>query len=118
MGTEDWAVLLENVQVEYIALNLVLSGVNQEPSVFLEGLQRYFIKQGFELEKLRGSVDFGQNQVSIAYAAKKLPAFKLGVVNGLALHQGHAASAQELAGLLQAGEAKSSRQLQVRSWKL
>ena len=105
MGTEDWAVLLENVQLEYIALNLVLSGVNQEPGVFLEGLQGYIIKQGFELEKLRGSIDFGQTGVSIAALQKYLPSFNLGVVNGQALHLGHAASAQELAGLLQAGEA-------------
>lgn len=105
MGTEDWAVLLENVQLEYIALNLVLSQVNQEPGVFLKGLQHYFIKQGFELEKLHGSVDFGQTGVPIAALQKNLPGFKLGVVNGLALHQGHAASAQELAGLLRAGEA-------------
>ena len=105
MGIEDWAVLLENVQLEYIVLNLVLSDVYQEPSAFLEGLQRYFIKQGFELEKLRGSIDFGQTGVSIAALQKNLPGFKLGLVNGLALHQGHAASVQELAGLLQAGEA-------------
>lgn len=105
MGAENWAVLLENVQLEYIALNLVLSGVNQEPGVFLEGLQRYFTQQGFELEKLHGSVDFGQTTVPVAALQKYLPGFKLGVVNGLALHQGHAASAQELAGLLQAGEA-------------
>ena len=105
MGIEDWAVLLENVQMEYIALNLVLSDVNQEPRVFLEGLQRYFTQQGFELEKLRGSVDFGQTSVPVAALQKYLPGFKLGVVNGLALHQGHAASAQELAGLLRTGEA-------------
>ena len=105
MTAEDWAVLLENVQLEYIALNLVLSGVNQASSVFLEGLQHYFTKQGFELEKLQGSVDFGQIGVSIDALQKNLPGFKLGVVNGLALHQGHAASVQELAGLLQAGEA-------------
>ncbi|MDX2068851.1 MAG: methylmalonyl-CoA mutase family protein [Haliscomenobacter sp.] len=105
MGTEDWTVLLENVQLEYITLNLVLSGINQEPSTFLEGLQRYFIGQGFELEKLHGSVDFGQTAVSVAALQKDLPCFQLGVVNGLTLHQGHTASAQELAGLLQVGEA-------------
>ena len=105
MTAEDWAVLLENVQLEYITLNLVLSGVNQEPSVFLESLQHFLNKQGFELEKLRGSIDFGQTIVPIATLQKHLPGFKLCVVNGLALHQGHAASAQELAGLLQAGEA-------------
>ena len=104
MTTEDWAVLLENVQLEYIALNLVLQQVEPEPGVFLEGLQRYLTKQGFALEKLHGSVDFGQATVSIAALQKDLPSFKLGVVNGLALHQGHAASAQELAGLLQLGE--------------
>lgn len=105
MSAEDWAVLLENVQLEYIALNLVLSQVNQEPGAFLKGLQHYFIKQGFELEKLRGSIDFGQTKVSIATLQRDLPGFKLGVVRGMAFHQGHAASAQELADLLQAGEA-------------
>lgn len=105
MGIENWAVLLENVQLEYIALNLVLSQVNQEPGVFLKGLQHYFIKQGFELKKLHGSIDFGQTKVSIATLQRDLPGFKLGVVRGLAFHQGHAASAQELANLLQAGEA-------------
>ncbi len=91
--------------MEYIALNLVLSQVNQEPGVFLKGLQHYFIKQGFELKKLHGSIDFGQTKVSIATLQRDLPGFKLGVVRGLAFHQGHAASVQELAGLLQAGEA-------------
>lgn len=117
MGTDDWAVLLANVQLEYIALNLVLSQVKQEPGVFQEGLHSYFTKQGFELEKLRGSIDFGQVTVPIAALQKNLPDFKLGVVKGLALHQGHAASAQELAGLLQAGEvylaAASSTELET-----
>ena len=105
MGAEDWAVLLENVQLEYIALNLVLVQINQEPGVFIKGLQHYFIKQGFELEKLRGSIDFGQTEVSLTTLQQYLPGFKFGVVNGQTLHQGHAACAQELAGLLQAGEA-------------
>lgn len=105
INAEDWTVLLENVQLEYIALNLVLSEINQEPGVFLEGLKTYLIQQEFELEKLRGSIDFGKKTVPIAALQKHLPGFKLGVVNGLALHQGHAASAQELAGLLWAGEA-------------
>ncbi|WP_421795977.1 methylmalonyl-CoA mutase family protein [Haliscomenobacter sp.] len=117
MGTEDWAVLLENVQLEYIALNLVLREINQEPGVFLEGLQDYIIKQGFEPEKLHGSIDFGKKPVPIATLQKYLPGFKLGVVDGLGLHQGHTASAQELAGLLQAGEvylaAASSTELET-----
>ncbi|WP_373551860.1 methylmalonyl-CoA mutase family protein [Haliscomenobacter sp.] len=105
MTTEDWAILLENVQLEYIALNLVLQQVGQEPNVFLNNLQGYLTGQGFAIEKLHGSVDFGQTTVPIATLQKYLPGFKLGVVNGLALHQGHAASTQELAGLLQMGEA-------------
>lgn len=105
MTTEHWAVLLENVQLEYIALNLVLQRVEEEPSVFLSELQSYLKGQGFAIENLRGSVDFGQTTVPIATLQKYLPSFKLGVVNGLALHQGHAASVQELADLLQVGEA-------------
>jgi methylmalonyl-CoA mutase len=105
MGAEEWAVLLENVQLEYIALSLVFSEINQEPGVFLEGLKAYLTKQEFELEKLHGSIDFGKKPFPIATLQKYLPGFKLGVVDGLGLHQGHAASVQELAGLLQAGEA-------------
>lgn len=105
MGTNDWAVLLENVQLEYITLSLVLQQVEPEPSVFLSNLRRYLTDQGFAIENLRGSVDFGQTTVPIAALQQYLPGFKLGVVNGLALHQGHTASTQELAGLFQAGEA-------------
>lgn len=105
MTSEDWAVLLENVQLEYIVLNLVLLKEEEEPFVFLNNMQSYLAGQGFTIANLRGSVDFGQTRLPIAALQKYLPGFKLGVVNGLDLHQGHAASVQELAGLLQAGEA-------------
>lgn len=105
MTTEDWGVLLENVQLEYIALNLVLNAPNQNPELLLKTLQGYMLSQGFAAEKLCGSIDFGQTEVSLTTLQQYLPGFKFGVVNGQALHQGHAACAQELAGLLQEGEA-------------
>lgn len=101
---EDWAILLEGVQFEYISLNLVLSYPENDVLGFVQTLQSYFKEQGVKVERLRGSIDFGHNLVSVIPLQQYLPEFKLAVVNGLTLHQGNAESVQELAALLKAGE--------------
>lgn len=104
LQTEEWAILLEGVQLEYISLNLFLSYSESDTLAFVQNLQTYIEGLGLSVSSLRGSVDFGNNQVSINVLQQHLAGFKLAVVNGLTLHQGQAASAQELASLLRAGE--------------
>lgn len=104
LQAEDWVILLEGVQLEYISLNLFLAYSENDLLAFVKKLQSYIERLGLSVSSLRGSIDFGNSPVSTNVLQQHLPGFKLSVINGLALHQGQAASAQELASLLRAGE--------------
>lgn len=104
LQAEDWAILLEGVQLEYISFNLFLSYAENDLLAFVKNLQSYIEGLGLSAASLRGSIDFGGNPASINALQQHLPGFKLAVIHGLQLHQGHAASAQELASLIRAAE--------------
>lgn len=103
LQAEDWAILLEGVQLEYISLHLFLAYPENDPFVFVQNLQAYIEGLGLSATTLRGSIDFG-NPAFASALPQHLPGFKLAVINGLQYHQGQAASAQELASLLRVGE--------------
>jgi methylmalonyl-CoA mutase len=105
---EDWAVLLENVQLEYISLQIQLNLPADQQRTTLQTLYSYCLAKGFPTELLKGSI-LGVDKLplephSISWAAQHLPAFKTLVIDGTGEYRGHTESAQELASMLQKAE--------------
>jgi methylmalonyl-CoA mutase len=101
--------LLENIEFEYIESHFHIKSDNSNLLPFLENLKKIILKQGKNLEILRGSVSTTSNEISkevLLWIKENLPLFKIITIDGSVFHKGSEYVIEELTEILLVGEKK------------
>jgi methylmalonyl-CoA mutase len=122
LDSKDLAILLQGVQLEFIAIHFVEAYAQKQALEVLQLLKHFVLEQGFDPAKISGSValDLTQHESTvklIRWVNQELPQFKVCCINGRDFQQGAASTASELAAIIQAG-ANLLDQLQEHGAKL
>ena len=108
LDSKGLAILLQGVQLEFIAVHFVEAYAQNQPLEILQLLKQFVLEQGFDPAKISGSIALDSTQLEptvtlIRWVNQELPGVKVCCINGQNFHQGQANTASELAALLQAG---------------
>jgi methylmalonyl-CoA mutase len=108
LDSKGLAILLQGVQLEFIAVHFVEAYAQKQPLEILQLLKQFVLEQGFDPAKISGSIALDSTQLEptvtfIRWVNQELPGVKVCCINGQNFHQGQANTASELAALLQAG---------------
>lgn len=122
LDSKSLAILLEGVQLEFIAVHFVEDYAQKQALEVLQLLKHFVLEQGFDPAKISGSIALDSTQLGstvtlIRWVNQELPQFKVCCINGRGFHQWTASTASELAAIIQTG-ANLLEQLQEYGAKL